>query len=163
MVMTFELMAVFAWFKAAVLTIIIVVLSSAFVIAQTERPREFAAKYEECENVLWSYPANTLSELVPQGFGARLSSGRLDDIIPGLHCSDDQIIAYMAHHGLPFHSQIERDDVFEGIQGDYNRILDFCIQHTSFLRRLFSGECGGVTRLIMVDDRVSNIVSHGFK
>ena len=121
------------------------------------------AEYQDCETVLWSHPANTLADFVPEGYGARTEGGRLHDIVKDLRCSDDQIIRYMEHHGLPYRSKIERDNVLETGRGPYNRILDFCIRHRTVFDRWLRGECGGVTRFMMVDDQITHIISHGFK
>ncbi|MEP1538843.1 MAG: hypothetical protein ABJQ34_20975 [Paracoccaceae bacterium] len=156
-----------------ILAVAAVIVSSLSAVSHPNHGSHIESKYEECQKVLWSYPANTLSEMVPRGFGSRLASGklRLHDILPGLHCSDDQIIDYMTHHGLPYRDLGAQKDsatdepatVVKGSRGDYNRALSFCIPRTSFLRRLIQGECGGITSFMMLDDKVSYIESYGFK
>ncbi|MEP3846011.1 MAG: hypothetical protein ABJM43_11795 [Paracoccaceae bacterium] len=151
------------WTMMLFLTGVAVFLSTLSAVSHPNHGSQIEPRYQACERVFRSAPAATLFEFVARGNRATFSPGDLDALLKGLQCSDDQIIAYMTHHGLPYHSKIERGDVFKGQQGNYNRILDFCTPHRTALRRMISGECRGVTRFMMVDDKVSYIISHGFR
>lgn len=151
----------------SVVVLVFALFQSQMLMAQDEAsssiPTDFPPQYRHCQEALWSPPLTTLKDFVPKGHGARLSTGKLDDHVKELRCSDEQIIEYMEHHGLPYLSTIERADIAETGGGDYNRILDFCIKNRGLITRLLSGDCGGVTRFMMVDDQISYIISHGFK
>ena len=42
-------------------------------------PADLPLEYHQCHKVLWTPPATTLKDFVPKGYGARLSSGDLED------------------------------------------------------------------------------------
>ncbi len=120
-------------------------------------------EYRQCQQVLWSSPLTTLKDFVAKGYGARLSTGDLEDQVKGLRCSDTQIIDYMEHHGLPYRAILEKADTTESGHGKSNRFLYFCIRNRGLFTRLIFGDCGGVTSIAMVDDEISYIISHGYK
>ena len=149
----------------AVLAVLSVSLSVAVTgghAAAQDIPRD-GPEYKICYEKLTQEPLASYSSRVAEGGPENTRRILLETELVGVRCSDGQLIAFMEHHGMPYHSKIEREDTFEGIQGSYNRILDFCVRYQRVLERLFFGECGGVTRFMMLDDKVSYMVSHGFR
>ncbi|MEL6208177.1 MAG: hypothetical protein AAFR47_23170 [Pseudomonadota bacterium] len=142
---------------------LILLATPAYPIDEEVEPVTDQAEYAQCHDVLWSAPANTLSTYVNEGYGARLESGDLEEVVRSLRCSDAQIVAYMEHHGLPYLGTSERADILETGDGQYNRVIHFCIPNRGWLTRALRGDCGGATSFWMVDDRIQYISSHGFK